>query len=40
VYPEGVWYANMDEAKADKIIDQHLKSGKPVSELAFHVLGA
>ncbi len=37
VYPEGVWYANMDEAKVDDIIAQHLKGGKPLETLAFHV---
>ena len=37
VHPEGVWYANLDEAKVDKIIEAHLKSGKPVDALAFHV---
>jgi len=37
VYPEGVWYANMDEVKVDEIIEKHLKNGKPVDTLAFHV---
>lgn len=37
VYPEGAWYANMNEAKVDEIIEQHLKSGKPSESLAFHV---
>ncbi len=37
VYPEGAWYANLDEEKVDEIIARHLKSGKPVDELAFHV---
>jgi len=37
VYPEGVWYADMNEAKVDAIIAQHLKGGKPLETLAFHV---
>ena len=37
VYPEGTWYANLDEAKMDRIIDQHLVGGRPVAELAFWV---
>ncbi|WP_038247760.1 (2Fe-2S) ferredoxin domain-containing protein [Ghiorsea bivora] len=40
VYPEGVWYANMDEAKVDEIIAQHLKGGKPLEMLAFHAQSA
>lgn len=37
VYPEGVWYSNLDEAKVDEIIERHLKNGRPVDALAFHV---
>lgn len=37
VYPEGVWYANLNEAKVDEIIAAHLKSGKPIDTLSFHV---
>jgi len=37
VYPEGVWYANLDEEKVDEIIDKHLKGGQPIQTLAFHV---
>ncbi len=39
VYPEGVWYANLDEEKVDNIIAEHLKAGKPIETLAFHVMG-
>jgi len=39
VYPEGVWYSDLDEAKVDQIIENHLQQGKPVSELSFHVQG-
>ncbi|MDX8388140.1 MAG: NAD(P)H-dependent oxidoreductase subunit E [Ghiorsea sp.] len=37
VYPEGAWYSDLDEDKVDEIIASHLKAGKPVDALAFHV---
>ncbi|HIE22314.1 MAG TPA: hypothetical protein EYP73_06930 [Acidimicrobiia bacterium] len=37
VYPEGTWYARLDIAKLDRIVDQHLIGGQPVEELAFAV---
>jgi len=40
VYPEGVWYAGLDEAKIDKIIESHFLGGKPVEEWVFHVQSA
>ena len=33
VYPEGVWYAYIDEADVDDIIDSHIIAGKPVERL-------
>ena len=33
VYPEGVWYGNLTEEDVDKIIEQHIMEGTPVSEL-------
>ncbi len=36
VYPEGVWYCQMTPQKMDRVIDEHLKQGKPVQEWVFH----
>jgi len=36
VHPDGVWYSDLDEAKLDRIIEEHFKDGKPVEAYAFH----
>ncbi len=36
VQPDGVWYYNVTDENMDKIIQQHLVGGKPVTELIFH----
>ena len=40
VYPDGVWYHHVDEARLIQIIEQHLRGGEPVQEWVFHQLGA
>ena len=35
VYPEGVWYARVDEEAAKKIVEKHLNGGEVVEELVF-----
>ncbi|HXF63150.1 MAG TPA: (2Fe-2S) ferredoxin domain-containing protein [Caldilineaceae bacterium] len=38
VYPEGIWYHHVTEAALDRIIEEHLRGGKPVEEYIFHRL--
>ncbi|MDR0571028.1 MAG: (2Fe-2S) ferredoxin domain-containing protein [Clostridiales Family XIII bacterium] len=33
VYPEGVWYGNLDEKAVEEICERHLEGGTPVEEL-------
>ncbi len=36
VYPEGVWYSNLNSENIDRVIEQHFRSGDVVGELVFH----
>ena len=38
VYPDGIWYHHVDEARLQRIIDEHLGQNKPVEEYIFHRL--
>lgn len=38
VYPEGVWYADVNEEKLERIVVDHLKNGKVVEDAVFHRL--
>lgn len=38
VYPEGVWYARVTPALLERIVVEHLKEGREVSEAVFHRL--
>ena len=33
VYPDKVWYGGVQEADADRIVDQHLKNGETITSL-------
>ena len=39
VYPEGVWYAGVDERAAREIVERHLKEKRTVEQKALFDLG-
>ena len=39
VYPDGIWYANVDAQVLERIVVEHLKHGRVVDEHVFHRLG-
>jgi (2Fe-2S) ferredoxin len=38
VYPEGVWYAGVTSELLERIVVEHLKEGRVVTEAVFHLL--
>lgn len=36
VYPEGTWYAHLDEAAARRVVAEHLRDGEVIEDLVFH----
>jgi cob(I)alamin adenosyltransferase len=38
VYPEGIWYHHVDEAKLERIYQEHVLGDQPVEEFIFHRL--
>lgn len=38
VYPDGIWYHHVDDAVLQRIVDEHLRDGRPVEEYIFHRL--
>jgi (2Fe-2S) ferredoxin len=39
VYPEGVWYGRVDAELLERIVMEHLKHGRVITEAVFHRLG-
>lgn len=39
VYPDGIWYRNVDAAAIGRIVSEHLAGDSPVEPLIFHRLG-
>jgi cob(I)alamin adenosyltransferase len=38
VYPEGIWYHHVDEARLERIYQEHILEDRPVEEFIFHRL--
>ena len=39
VYPEGTWYAHVTPELLERIVVEHLKQGREVTDAVFHRLG-
>ncbi len=37
VYPDGVWYHHVDDELLNRIVDEHLRQGRPVIDRAFYI---
>lgn len=40
VYPDGIWYAGVDEILLERIVVEHIKNGEPIEDSVFHKLDA
>jgi (2Fe-2S) ferredoxin len=38
VYPEGIWYSGVTPDLLERIVEEHLKGGRPVEDAIFHRL--
>lgn len=36
VYPEGTWYAGLDERSVERLAAEHLRDGEVVTDMVFH----
>lgn len=38
VYPDGIWYHQVDSDLLERIVEEHLRNGRPVEEAIYHRL--
>jgi len=36
VYPEGTWYAGLQPSRIERLVTEHLRDGRVVTDLVFH----
>jgi (2Fe-2S) ferredoxin len=39
VYPDGIWYHNVDDVLLKRIVQEHLRENRPVEEAIFYRMG-